>query len=111
MPSTWRPRPSWNARTARSVPSSKHALLVTSKPPRFSRSCSSRTAAPRAPGRSSVASTVVDRTRALVDELGELFEQLRLALGADESLLHFAVAEHEQRRDAHHVEATGDVRV
>src|SRR5215475_14296843 len=45
------------------------------------------------------------------DELGELLEQLRLALGADETLLHLALVEDEERRDAHDVVATRDVRV
>src|SRR5262249_58525985 len=45
------------------------------------------------------------------DVLGELLEQLRLALGPDQALLHLAVLDDEERRDAHHLVAAGDVRV
>src|SRR5688572_16951542 len=46
-----------------------------------------------------------------LEELAQLVEQLPLALGADQALLGLAVLEHDERGDAHHVEAAGDVRV
>src|SRR4051794_32832862 len=45
------------------------------------------------------------------DELGEVLEQLALALGADEALHLLAVLEHQEGRDAHHVEAPSGVGV
>ena len=45
------------------------------------------------------------------DELGEVLQQLALALGADEPLGRLAVLEHEQRGDAHDLEAARGVGV
>src|SRR5690606_20823351 len=45
------------------------------------------------------------------DEVAELLEQLALALGADHPLGRLAVLEHDQRGDAHHVEAASDLGV
>src|SRR5439155_3426450 len=44
-----------------------------------------------------------------LQELGQLIEQLALALGADQALLQHAVVEDQQRGDAHDLVATGHV--
>ena len=70
----------------------------------------------RVPGfnaRLTLSTTCVERCgeRLSGEDVAELFEELALALGADQALHRLAVLEHDERGDAHHVEAAGDVGV
>src|SRR6266511_3426673 len=103
-PSTTRLRWSWNAATAASVagPNSPGSSAEQSCPTAVRRRCRSRTASPVCP-RSIAAAVMTPGARPSGDELGEVLEELTLALGAHEALHGLTGVEHHQGRDAHDV--------
>src|SRR5262249_8809495 len=112
-PSTTRPRCSWKTRTAAAVagPNSPGSSAAQSRPSAARRRCKSLTASPDSPRCSAVVLTVRRRTAPSGDVLGEVLEELTLALRADQPLHGLTVVEDQQRRDAHDVEPHRGLRV
>src|SRR5262249_34140069 len=109
IPSTSSPRCSWKPRTAASVarPNSPGSSAAQSRPSAARRRCKSRTPSPASPRLSAVVLTLRRRTARSGDVLGEVLEELTLALRADQPLHRLTVVEDQQRRDAHDVEPHG----